>query len=135
MRLRTVKLEIEQHMTFECTRLREFIMSLLLSTDGAYSPPCTDEEELLVGIEDLPEGADIAPCSDAEHEPLPTPIDDQQGLVTVVPVPVVDVPIPVPVPKAEGRVCTMRRYSVQLRRPAPTTRTPYTRGRGKTMKK
>ncbi|CAA2965345.1 Hypothetical predicted protein [Olea europaea subsp. europaea] len=34
MRLRTVKLEIEQHMTFECTRLREFIAAQV----GAHPP-------------------------------------------------------------------------------------------------
>ncbi|CAA2939780.1 Hypothetical predicted protein [Olea europaea subsp. europaea] len=51
--------------------------------DRAYSPPCTDEGELLVGTEDLPEGANIAPCPDAEHEPLPTPIDDQEGIASI----------------------------------------------------
>ncbi|CAA2954638.1 Hypothetical predicted protein [Olea europaea subsp. europaea] len=95
MRLRSVKLEIEQHVTFECTRLREFIASLVAPPppttsscltgaivepdasgcspqDGAYGPPCTDEGELLVGTEDLPEGADIVPCPDVEHEPALT---------------------------------------------------------------
>ncbi|CAA2960856.1 Hypothetical predicted protein [Olea europaea subsp. europaea] len=131
MQLRTVKLEIQQHVTFECTRLREFTTVLVappaptiapcstgaivepnlsgsslqdvhrrgtdpLPTpiemgvdtgrsqppDGAYSLPCTDEEELLVGTEDLPvfstKGADIAPGPDAKHELWPTPIDDPQ---------------------------------------------------------
>ncbi|CAA2974785.1 Hypothetical predicted protein [Olea europaea subsp. europaea] len=115
MRLRIVKLEIQQHVTSECTRLRVHycpsdpicpyhrsalngrhcqarptvpnvpILNILFHVTGrsqppdrAYSHPCTDEEELLVGTEDLPEGADIAPCLDTEHEPLPTPIDDSQ---------------------------------------------------------
>ncbi|CAA2953455.1 Subtilisin-like protease [Olea europaea subsp. europaea] len=209
MRLWTVKLEIEQHVTFECTRLCEFIAAQVAShpltttprsagaifepgpsgcspqdvhgrdTDllptpielgvdtgrsqppvGAYSPPCTDGGELLVGTEDLPERADIAPCPDAEHEPLPTPLYDQEGVATepsdaaavsdaeidgcnvtdgegivaTVPVPVADVPVPAPVPEGGGRVSTTRRRSAWLRRPAPTTRTLYTR-RGKTLKK
>ncbi|CAA2989102.1 Hypothetical predicted protein [Olea europaea subsp. europaea] len=165
MRLWTVKLEIEQHVTFECTRLREFIAAQVaphlpttapLSTgaifepgpsgcspqDGAYSPPCTDEGELLVETKDLSEGADIALCPNAEHEPLPTPIDDQQdgaptepsdvaavsdaeidgfnvtdgeGIVATVPAPVADVPVPAPVPEAEGRVSMTRRRFARLR--------------------
>ncbi|CAA2980417.1 transcription factor bHLH128-like [Olea europaea subsp. europaea] len=129
---------------------------------GAYSPPCRDEGELLVETEDLPEGADIAPCPDTEHEPLPTPMYDQEdgaatepsdatavsdaeidgcnvtdgeGIVAIVPVLASDVPIPLPVPEGRGRVSTTRRRSAQLRHPAPATRTPYTRGRGKTLKK
>ncbi|CAA2985645.1 Hypothetical predicted protein [Olea europaea subsp. europaea] len=50
--------------------------------DRAYSTPCTDEE-LLVGTENL--SADIAPCSDDDHEPLPTPIDDPQDGATTDP--------------------------------------------------
>ncbi|CAA3016603.1 Hypothetical predicted protein [Olea europaea subsp. europaea] len=131
------------------------------SPDGAYSPPCTDGGSCLWERKTC-KGADIAPCSDVEHEPLPTPIDDQQdraatkpsqvetvsdaeidgynvtdgeGLVAATPVPAADVPVPTPVPEAGGRVSTTRRRSARLRRPAPATRTPYTRGRGKTMKK
>ncbi|CAA3011564.1 Hypothetical predicted protein [Olea europaea subsp. europaea] len=129
---------------------------------GAYSPPCTDKGELLVRTEDLPEGADIASCPDVEHEPLPTPIDDQEdgaatepsdaaavtdaeingcnvtdgeGNVATVSVPADDVPVPAPVPEGGGRVSTTRRRSARLRRPAPKTRTPYTRERRKTLKK
>ncbi|CAA3001141.1 Hypothetical predicted protein [Olea europaea subsp. europaea] len=118
--------------------------------------------ELLVETEDLPEGADIAPCPDAEHEPLPTPMYDQEdgaatepsdvaavsdaeidgckvtdgeGVVATVPIPAADVPILAPVPERRGRVSTMRRRSARLRRLASATRTPYTRGRGKTLKK
>ncbi|CAA2960695.1 Hypothetical predicted protein [Olea europaea subsp. europaea] len=109
--------------------------SLLLSTVGAYSPPCTDEEELLVETKDLPEGADIASSPDVEHEPLPTPIDDQEGIIAAVPVPATDVPVPALVLEGGGRVCTTRRRSARLRRPTPATRTPYTRRRGKTLKK
>ncbi|CAA3024180.1 Hypothetical predicted protein [Olea europaea subsp. europaea] len=84
--------------------------------------------------------ADIAPCPDAEHEPLSTPIDDQEegaatepsdvaavrdaeidgcnvtdgeGIVATVPVPAVDVPVPAPVPEEGGRVSTTRRYSTR----------------------
>ncbi|CAA2965344.1 Hypothetical predicted protein [Olea europaea subsp. europaea] len=130
--------------------------------DRAYSPPCTDEGELLVGTEDLPKEADITPCSDVDHEPLPTPIDDQEdgastepsdaaavndaeidscnvidgeGIVATIPVPVVDILIPAPVPKEGGRVSTTRQRSARLRRPTPATRTPYTMGREKTLKK
>ncbi|CAA3023369.1 Hypothetical predicted protein [Olea europaea subsp. europaea] len=163
MRLRTVKLEIEQHVTFECTRLREFI-----ATQVAPPLPTTAPCSKGAIIEPGPSGcspqerADIAPCPDVEHEPLPTPIDDQQdgaatepsevavvsdaeiegcnitdgeGLVVVVPVPVADVPLPTPVPEVRGRVSMMRWRSVRLRCPAPANRTPYMRGRGKTMKK
>ncbi|CAA2995452.1 Hypothetical predicted protein [Olea europaea subsp. europaea] len=50
--------------------------SLLL--DEAYSVPCSDEEELPVETEHLQDGVNIGPCSDDDHEPLPTPIDDPQ---------------------------------------------------------
>ncbi|CAA3005806.1 Hypothetical predicted protein [Olea europaea subsp. europaea] len=189
MRLRTVKLEIEQHVTFECTRLREFIAAQVTphppitaprSTGAIFEPDrsgCSPQDVHGRGIDPLltpielgvdtgrsqpPEGADILPCPDAEHEPLPTPIDDQEdgaaiepsdvaavsdaeidgcnvtdgeGIVATVPVPAADVPVPASVPEGGGRVSTTRWRSARLRRPAPTTRTPYTRGRGKTLKK
>ncbi|CAA3005419.1 Hypothetical predicted protein [Olea europaea subsp. europaea] len=195
MRLRTVKLEIEQHVTFECIRLCEFIAAQVAphppttaphSTSAIFEPgpsgcspqdvhgrgtdpwptpiemgvdtgcsqppgtciinersirpPCTNKGKLLVGTEGLPEGADIAPCPDAEHEPLPTRIDDQEngvatepsdavvisdaeidgcnvtdgeGIVTTVPVPAPDVPVPVLVPEG-GRVSTTRWCSARL---------------------
>ncbi|CAA2967197.1 Hypothetical predicted protein [Olea europaea subsp. europaea] len=112
--------------------------SLLLSTIGAYSPPCMDEGELLVGTEDLPDRAatellDAAAVSDAEIDDCN--VTDGEGIVATVPIPAADVPVPAPVPEEGGRVFTTRRHSARLRHPAPATRTPYTRGRGKTLKK
>ncbi|CAA2949025.1 Hypothetical predicted protein [Olea europaea subsp. europaea] len=93
----TVTLEIQQHMTSKCTRLREFIagmvappapttVSIMMGanveagvSDGAYSVPCPNEEELLVGTEHL-SGIVGNSCTelDNDHEQLLTPIDDQQ---------------------------------------------------------
>ncbi|CAA2989622.1 Hypothetical predicted protein [Olea europaea subsp. europaea] len=89
----------------ECTRLREFIAGMVappapttatimiganveigisgsLPQDKAYSAPCPNEEKLPVRTEYL---ADIAPCPDDDHEPLPTPIDNQQDGVATEP--------------------------------------------------
>ncbi|CAA2949036.1 Hypothetical predicted protein [Olea europaea subsp. europaea] len=72
----TVNLEIQQHMTLECKRLREFIAGMVappaptttsimmganVEADRAYSAPCPNEEELLVGTEHLSDGAAMEP--------------------------------------------------------------------------
>ncbi|CAA3016226.1 Hypothetical predicted protein [Olea europaea subsp. europaea] len=64
--------------------------------DRAYSAPCTDEEELLVGAEHLPDGAATEPShavgvSDAEFDSCN--VTDGEGVVA-------DVPVPALVPEA-----------------------------------
>ncbi|CAA3016114.1 Hypothetical predicted protein [Olea europaea subsp. europaea] len=105
MQLWTVKLEIQQYVTSECIRLREFIVVLVaplvpttaLGSTGANveidvsgsSPQDVhgqDTEPLPTPIDigvdtgrSQPlDGADIASCSDDDHEPLPTLIDHPQ---------------------------------------------------------
>ncbi|CAA2996158.1 Hypothetical predicted protein [Olea europaea subsp. europaea] len=156
MRLRTVKLEIEQHVKFECTRLHEFIATQV-APPLPTTAPCSTGAIVEPGPSGCSpqEGADIVPCPSAKHEPLPTPIDDQQDGAATEPSQtatvsdaevngcnvtdgkgvVANVPVPAPVPEAGGRAPMTRRRSARLRRATPTMRTPYMRERGKTIKK
>ncbi|CAA3013030.1 Hypothetical predicted protein [Olea europaea subsp. europaea] len=152
-------------MTFECTRLREFIAAQVAPhlpttaprpTGAIFEPgpsgcspqdvhgrgtdplPTPIEKGVDTGHSQPPDGAvtepsDSTAVSDAEIDGCN--VTDGEGIVVTVPVPAVDVPVPALVPEGGGRVSTTRRRSTGLRRLAPATRTPYTRGRGKTLKK
>ncbi|CAA3027082.1 Hypothetical predicted protein [Olea europaea subsp. europaea] len=92
---------------------------------------------------------DIVPCLDDEHHPMPAATDKQLDGGAMEPshaAPINDaefegcdvtdgdgdlteVPVPTTIAEPGHRFPTTRWHSARLRRPAPATRTPYTRGR------
>ncbi|CAA2993861.1 Hypothetical predicted protein [Olea europaea subsp. europaea] len=140
MQLRIMKLEIEQHVTLECKKLQEFLATLMApvgwTTATAATPADTEVElscrlpqgrgliEQQLDVPDLNDRGTIepshaAPINDAKFEGCA--VMDGDGVVT-------EAPLPATVPEV-GCVLPTRRRSARLRRPAPSTRTPYTRGR------
>ncbi|CAA2960263.1 Hypothetical predicted protein [Olea europaea subsp. europaea] len=105
MQLRTVKLEIEQHVTSECKKLGAFFATLMappaptplqprcpsiprldfqvvirkLEIYGGEMEPSPDERDMRAdtGIAHVQDGGDIAACPDNVHDPLPVATDEQ----------------------------------------------------------
>ncbi|CAA3027573.1 Hypothetical predicted protein [Olea europaea subsp. europaea] len=156
MRLRTVKLEIQQHVTSECTSLREFLATLAARAGPTTTEPAT-RVDMEVGFPgSLPEdAAHIAPSQDDLNLPVSAASEEVQNAGVTKPSNdagdddeeadgcdttdgdgvVTELPAPGPVPEARARVPTMRRRSAQLRRPTIATKTPYTGERAKRTKK
>ncbi|CAA3000110.1 Hypothetical predicted protein [Olea europaea subsp. europaea] len=187
-RLRTVKLEIKQHVMSECKKLRDFLATLgapagstlvatvmAVDTEAGVSGSLpqdvnggdTGTAHVQVFMLSSTNGGDIAPCLDDKHHPMPAATDEQLGrgqieLLFVVPdlndggaiepshaVPINDaefegcnitdgdgdlteVPVPATVVEPGHGFPMTRRRSARLRRPAPATRTPCTRGTKRT---
>ncbi|CAA3030200.1 Hypothetical predicted protein [Olea europaea subsp. europaea] len=196
MRLRTMKLEIEHHVTSECKKLWEFLATLMapagrtmaaaatpvdievelsgrLPQDvyGGHIEPFLDKQDMRADTctEHLQDGAHIAGRPDDDQDPMPAATDylldggsneaqlgmldlnDRGAMEPSHAVPINDAefegcaitngdgvvtkaPLPATVLEAGCAFPTMRRRSARLRRPAPSTRTPYTRGTKRTKK-
>ncbi|CAA3032537.1 Hypothetical predicted protein [Olea europaea subsp. europaea] len=103
MRLRTVKLEIQQHVTLECTSLREFLATLVaracpttaepttraeteagisgsLPEDvyGGPAEPCPYESDIAIDTGNMQDAAHIAPTQDDLNLPVPTVSEEVQ---------------------------------------------------------
>ncbi|CAA2998469.1 Hypothetical predicted protein [Olea europaea subsp. europaea] len=157
IRLRTVKLEIEQHVTSEFKKLQEFLATLMAPagqttaavatpvdidakvSEGAHiaGRPDDDQGLMLAAIDDLlvtydsyssdrgvMEPSHAAPINDAEFKSCT--VTNGYGVVT-------ETLLPAIVPEAGCALPTTRRHSAQ--RLAPSTRTPYTRGRSEQRSK
>ncbi|CAA2995578.1 Hypothetical predicted protein [Olea europaea subsp. europaea] len=157
MRLHTVKLEIEQHVTSECKKLRAFFATLVAppaptpvpaampaDTEGGVSgsipqeirggemehSPNERDMRADTGIAHVQDGGAMEPSHAA-----PSNDADLQGCdVTDGDGDLAEVPVPTSVAKPGHGVPTTSRGSARVRRPAPAARTPYTRAVKRTKK-
>ncbi|CAA3009029.1 RING-H2 finger ATL39-like [Olea europaea subsp. europaea] len=118
-----VKLEIEQHVSSECTSLREFLATLIARAGPTTVAAATSAETEADVSGSLPKDVGATEPSNAvgddDDEVEGYDVADGDGVVT-------EVSALGSVPKARARVPTMRRRSALLQRPAVATRTLYT---------